>query len=183
MTAASARIVFPGGSLVVPAYTAYDRQQLVEHVRAGVRRHPHLEVRVDHGTWLAEGTRRRIPCHGCAQPASCLCRRADVNACYCASCALMRPHLTVAFLSALPQRAVLRDVQAHYAYRGEWVAWTRWPRATPAEIIADIHLQRRFAPVLTWRCAEICLPQPLETPATARRPRLRGWALPQRAVG
>jgi hypothetical protein len=66
--------------------------------------------------------------------------------------------LTLASLLRLPAGAVLRDVQAHYASGGQWCAWTRWPQATPIEIMADMRLQRRFAPVLTWRCAEICLP-------------------------
>jgi hypothetical protein len=61
-------------------------------------------------------------------------------------------------LAQLPTTAILRDVQAHYAHGGELVAWTRWPQATPAEIIDDMRLQRRFAPVLTWACAEIHLP-------------------------
>jgi hypothetical protein len=81
---------------------------------------------------------------------------------------MVRPHLTIAFLSALPEGTILRDVHAQYAYGGEWIAWTRWPQATPAEIINDIHLQRRFAPVLTWHCTEICLPEePQEPRATA----------------
>lgn len=65
------------------------------------------------------------------------------------------PPLTIALLSHLPAGAMLRDVQAHYAVGDQWYAWTRWPQATPAEIIDDVRLQRRFAPVLTWRCAEI----------------------------
>ena len=65
------------------------------------------------------------------------------------------PHLTIAFLARLPAGTMLRDVQAHYVCGGQWSAWTRWPQATPAEIIDDVRLQRRFAPVLTWRCAEI----------------------------
>jgi hypothetical protein len=65
------------------------------------------------------------------------------------------PRLTMAFLSHLPAGTMLCDVQAHYAVGGEWCAWTRWPQATPAEIIDDMRLQRRFAPVLTWRCAGI----------------------------
>ena len=66
--------------------------------------------------------------------------------------------LTVASLLQLPAGAVLRDVQAHYACGGQWCAWTRRPQATPTAIMEDMHLQRRVAPVLTWRCAEICLP-------------------------
>ena len=65
------------------------------------------------------------------------------------------PHLTIAFLSGLPAGTMLRDVQAHYACGGQWCAWTRWPQATPAQMINEVRLQRRFAPVLTWRCAEI----------------------------
>ncbi len=68
------------------------------------------------------------------------------------------PRLTIEFLSRLPAAAMLLDVQAHYSSGGQWCAWTRWPQATPAQIIDDARLQRRFAPVLTWRCAEIRLP-------------------------
>ena len=65
------------------------------------------------------------------------------------------PHLTIGFLSQLPAGATLHDVQAHYASGGQWCAWTRWPRTTAAQIIDDVRLQRHFAPVLTWRCAQI----------------------------
>ena len=68
------------------------------------------------------------------------------------------PRLTIGFLLRLPAGTMLCDVQAHYASSGRWCAWMRWPQATPAEIIDDVRLQRRFAPVLTWRCAEIRLP-------------------------
>ncbi len=74
---------------------------------------------------------------------------------------LKGPRLTIAYLLKLPAAVILRDVQAHYASGGQWCAWTRWPQATPAQIIDDVRLQRRFAPVLTWRCAEICLPASL----------------------
>jgi hypothetical protein len=79
-------------------------------------------------------------------------------------------HLTIARLAALPQGTILHDVQAQYAYGGEWIVWTRWPQASPAEIIDDIHLQRRFAPVLTWQCSELCVPQPPDTGAAAAQP-------------
>jgi hypothetical protein len=68
------------------------------------------------------------------------------------------PHLTIPFLSGLPAGTMLRDVQAHYACGGQWYARTRWPQATPAQMIDEVRLQRHFAPVLTWRCAEIRLP-------------------------
>lgn len=71
---------------------------------------------------------------------------------------LKGPRLTIAFLSGLPVGAMLHDVQAHYISGGQWCAWTRWPQATPVQIIDDVRLQRRFAPVLTWRCAEIHMP-------------------------
>lgn len=161
--ATNARIVFTGGALLVPAQNAYERQQLIDHVRGCVSSKQQVRVRVDHTTWLAEPAdpRRSLVCNSCAQRVSrTLCRRAGTEAVYCVACALARPHLTVAFLSDLPAGTILRDVQAHYSYGGEWIAWTRWPQASPAEIIDDIHLQRRFAPVLTWRCAEICMPSP-----------------------
>jgi hypothetical protein len=47
------------------------------------------------------------------------------------------PHLTVAFLSRLPAGTMLRDGQAHYACGGQWCAWTRWPQATPAQMIDE----------------------------------------------
>jgi len=71
------------------------------------------------------------------------------------------PHLTIAFLARLPAGTMLRDVQAHYACGRQWSAWTRWAQATPAEIVDDVRLQRHFAPVLTWRCAEIVSASPV----------------------
>ncbi len=175
MVTASARIVFASGGLVLPANTPYDREQLLEHVRGCIRREGQVRIRVDHATWLVERAddRRRLVCHGCAQrPHDGLCRRpGKTGGVYCLACALVRPHLTIAFLSELPERTILCDVQAHYAYGGEWAAWTRWAQATPAEIIEDIHLQRRFAPVLTWRCAEIRLPPPPVTHIGVRHTR------------
>ena len=71
---------------------------------------------------------------------------------------LKGPRLTITYLLKLPAGTILRDVQAHYSSGRHWCAWTRWPRATPAQIIDDVRLQRRFAPVLTWHCAEVRLP-------------------------
>jgi hypothetical protein len=85
---------------------------------------------------------------------------------------LAQPLLTMPFLRRLPPDALLRDVQAHYIYGGQLTAWTRWPQATPAEIIDDMRLQRRFAPVLTWRCAEIRLPPRAGGNAHPTRPRI-----------
>ena len=68
--------------------------------------------------------------------------------------------LTLDVLMRLPPSAILSDIQAFYAYGGRWGPWTRWPRATPAEIMAGMRLQRRFAPVLKWRCAGIDMPIP-----------------------
>ena len=157
-----ASIVFASGTLVLPAQTLYDRQVLVDHTLDYVRRGQRVRVHVDYSTWVVEQPRQRVICHGCT-------RGVDRAACsrpghwarlYCVTCALAHPRLTMPLLAQLPGTAILCDVQAHYAYGGELVAWTRWPQATPAEIIEDMRLQRRFAPVLTWTCAEICLPPP-----------------------
>lgn len=176
MATATAEIRFEGGSLVVPAGTPYERQQLIEHVHGCVRSRVQVRVRVDQATWLVEppGFQRPV-CGACARRIKlAVCRRcAKSGMLHCVVCALARPHLTVSFLSQLPGDTVLRDVQAHYAYGGDWIAWTRWAQATPAEIIDDIHLQRRFAPVLTWRCAEICVPQASHTFRQVRRPAVR----------
>jgi hypothetical protein len=132
----------------------------MEHVRSCARRKQQVQVRVDCTTWLIEPpVAPHLLCSGCSRPidyAVCRRRRGAPTA-YCVACALAQPLLTVAFLQQLPADAVLRDVQAHYLYGGQWAAWTRWPQATPAEIMDDMRLQRRFAPVLTWRCAEIRL--------------------------
>lgn len=68
--------------------------------------------------------------------------------------------LTISGLRSLPDGAVLMDVRAYCRLDDTWASWTRWPRATPAEIIEDMRFQRRFAPVLTWRCREIRVPTP-----------------------
>jgi len=161
MTAGIARVTFVGGSLTLPVDTAYDRQLLVDHVLGHARRKHYLQVRVDDTTWLIEPANAQDPvvCSSCDRRVDrTLCRRHHASTAYCVACALAHAHLTIAFLSHLPAGTSLRDVQAHWAYDGEWVAWTRWPQATPTEIIDDMRLQRRFAPVLTWRCAEIRLP-------------------------
>jgi hypothetical protein len=62
------------------------------------------------------------------------------------------PRLTIPILTRLPAGTILRDVNAA---GHEWIGWMRWAQATPGDIIADMRLQRRYAPVLTWRCAEI----------------------------
>lgn len=159
----TAHLTFVGGEVRLPARTPYDRQQLIEHVRGCVRSRQQVRVRVDHATWLVDRavTQPLLVCRGCARRISyAVCRRPTTVTAFCIDCALSRPHLTLKLLSELPAGAVLHDVEAHYAYGTERIAWTRWPQATPAEIIDDIHLQRRFAPVLTWRCAEIRIPQP-----------------------
>lgn len=160
MAAGVASIVFASGRLVLPAQSRYDRQALVDHVLGCVRRGHQLRVRVDYTTWMVAPPAQTVICQGCT-------RRADRAAChhlgkystaYCVTCALSRPRLTMPLLAQLPTQAILCDVQAQYAYGGELVAWTRWPQATPAEIMDDMRLQRRFAPVLTWACMEIRLP-------------------------
>lgn len=159
MAAGTAHIVFAGGSLTLPAQTPYDRQQLMDHVLGSARSKQQVQVRVDHTMWLIERSSSQHPvvCSICTRRIDhAVCRRPrGTAAAYCVACALARPRLSIALLSELPAGATLCDVQAHYAYGGEWVAWTRWPQATPAEIIDDMRLQRRFAPVLIWRCAEI----------------------------
>lgn len=184
---ANARMVFSDGILVVPAETPYDRQQLVEHVRARIGRQQQVRVRVDRTTWLVDriDPSGRLVCSSCAQrPTYGVCRRVGkTQGVHCLTCALARPHLTIAFLTQLPEETILRDVQAHYAYGGEWVAWTRWPQATPAQIIDDIHLQRRFAPVLTWRCAEIRLPSRTARSVPRTQPGPVRLAAVRRAVG
>ncbi len=158
----TAQLTFMGGQLLVPAQTPYDRQQLVEHVQRCTRTYGQVRVRVDEVTWWLEPLdgRQELLCRGCARAIDhVVCRRSRTSAAtFCVTCAMAQHHLTVGLLAALPARAILRDVQAHSAHGAESIAWMRWPQASPAEIIEDIYLQRRFAPVLTWRCAEIRLP-------------------------
>jgi len=161
MAAGTADIVFSGGRLVIPASSPYDRQLLVAHVRDHVSRSGQLRVLVDCTAWSIgrPAPQEGVPCRGCRQRIDRIaCHRAGKGAAvYCVTCALLRPRLSVEMLLQLPRTALLCDAQAHYAYGGEWVAWTRWPQATPSEIIEDMRLQRRFAPVLRWTCAEIRL--------------------------
>jgi hypothetical protein len=180
--AGTAHIVFFGGRLVLPAQTVYDRQLLVEHVLDQAWRRQSIRVRVDYATWIVErpSAQHPIMCRACARRiARAVCRHPGKGAAvYCVGCALGRPRLTVAFLKQLPATALLRDVQAHYAYGSEWIAWTRWPQATPAEIVEDMRLQRRFAPVLTWNCAEIRLAPTgvRRAPQRSLRSRISSWA-------
>ena len=176
----TAHLTFVGGGLRLPARTPYDRQQLIEHVHACMGRTPQVHVRVDRAAWLIArpDNQQTIVCRGCArQIRRAVCRRPRTATAFCVACALQRPHLCVALLADLPAGTILRDVEAHYAYGTELIAWTRWPQATPPEIIDDIHLQRRFAPVLTWRCAEIRLPPPTNI-ADTPRPRPAKTTLP-----
>lgn len=184
MAAGVASIAFASGNLVLPAQTPYDRQVMVDHVLAYIRRGQQVRVRVDYATWIVEQPTHAALCHGCARAVGrAACSHPGHRAvAYCEACALTRPRLTIPLLAQLPPTATLRDVQAHYAYGGELVAWTRWPMATPREIIDDMRLQRRFAPVLTWTCTEIRLQpnaaghvqqrpqQPLQTPAQRTAP-------------
>ena len=164
----TAHIIFADGQLNLPAQTPYDRQQLVEHVLGGARSKQGMRVRVDQHTWMVERAawRHLEMCSGCARRIDhAVCRhRQGTTMVYCVACAMARPRLTIRLLSHLPVGVVLHDVQAHYAYGRQLAGWTRWPRATPPEIIDDMRLQRRFAPVLTWHCAEIeSLPSSAET--------------------
>src|SRR5215470_7115898 len=182
MATATARIAFAGGGLILPAHTPYDRQMLVEHVLGCTRSKQHVRIHVDHTTWLIERAdqQRPVVCSGCARRIDDgVCRRRRRSAVHCVACALGRPLLTIGLLSRLPAAALLRDVQARSAYGGQWIPWMRWPQATPAEIIDDMRLQRRFAPVLMWHCAEIRLPPPRRdrgTPAKTRLSRLQAAA-------
>lgn len=171
MAAGVASIVFASGRFVLPAQSLYDRQVLVDHVLHYVRRGQQLRVRVDYSTWTVAQPEHPVVCQACPRRVErAACRHlGKYTAAYCVTCALARPRLTMPLLAQLPTTAILRDVQAHYAYGGELVAWTRWPQATPAEIIDDMRLQRRFAPVLTWACSEIRLP-PDDTWQAQRRP-------------
>lgn len=181
MTADTAYIVFAGGRLVLPAHTLYDRQMLMDHVLDYARRQPPLRVRVDHATWTVERPNAQAPviCRECARRVDrAVCRRSGTpHAVYCVPCALARPRLTTTLLAQLPAGCILYDVQARYAYGGEWVAWTRWPQATPSEIVEDIRLQRRFAPVLMWTCTEIRRPRSDDRQAqrSPTQPRGHSW--------
>jgi hypothetical protein len=159
MAAGVASIAFASGTLVLPAQTLYERQLLVDHVLEYVRRGQQIQVRVDYSTWLVAHPEHPVVCHGCTRPVErAACRHLGKRTtAYCLTCALTRPRLTMALLAQLPTTAILCDVQAHSANGGELVAWTRWPQATPDEIMDDMRLQRRFAPVLTWACTEIRL--------------------------
>jgi hypothetical protein len=173
MTIGTASIAFRSGNVVLPAHTLYDRQVLVDHVLRYVRRGEQVRVRVDYVTWTVAQSQEPIVCQGCSRPAErAACRRFGHGAtAYCVTCALARPRLTMPLLTRLPADATLCDVQAQCAYGGEMVAWTRWPQATPGEIVADMRLQRRFAPVMTWTCAEIRGADPNIAPVQSPSPR------------
>jgi hypothetical protein len=173
MAAGVASIIFASGNLVLPAHTVYDRQVLVDHVLEYARRGQEVRVRVDYATWIAERPEHPTTCQECSRRVTrAVCRRpGHWGTVYCVTCTLAHPRLTTNLLAQLPPTTILHDVQAHWAYGGEWIPWTRWPQATPAEIIDDIHLQRRFAPVLRWTCNEIRLP-PNDSKEAARRTKL-----------
>jgi hypothetical protein len=161
MRSAVAHVTFVGGGFTLAVETAYDRQLLVDYVLDCARRKHEVAVRVDHTTWRIERAEAQHPivCRACARRIDHAVSHCDRRTtAYCLTCALGHPHLTIGFLTHLPRGTILRDVQAYWAYDGAWVPWTRWPQATPAEIIDDMRLQRRYAPVLTWHCMEICRP-------------------------
>lgn len=173
MSIGTASIVSGSGNLVLPAHTLYDRQVLVDHVLRYVRRGEQVRVRADYTTWMVAQWPQPVVCHGCSRRTErAACRRFGHGAtAYCVTCALARPRLTMPLLTRLPTDATLCDVQAQCAYAGELMAWTRWPQASPGEIIADMRLQRRFAPVLTWTCAEIRCPDKGIAPVQPPLPR------------
>ena len=87
----TAQITFPGGGLLLPDRTAYDRQMLREHVLDRARCAEQLQVKVGRKTWVVEHpTEQRLLLCG-------LCRRrltvaalhtpASQNL-YCVACAL-----------------------------------------------------------------------------------------------
>jgi hypothetical protein len=179
MAAGVACIAFASGTLVLPAQTLYERQLLVDHVLKYVHRSQQVRVRVDYSTWVVGHPEDPVVCQGCTRPVErAVCRHlGSRTTAYCVTCALTRPRLTMALLAHLPTTAILCDVQAHSTFGGESIAWTRWPQATPAEIMDDMRLQRRFAPVLTWACTEIRLP-PDDTWQTQRSSSRRAKTLP-----
>src|SRR5262245_46997000 len=122
-----AQIEFADGRISLPAQTAYEREQLVEHVLACTRSKGQLRVHVDRRRWTVERADRWHPavCSVCERRIDqAVCRRhRGTTTAYCLSCAMKRPLLTINLLSRLPARVVLRDVQAHYAYGRTLVPW------------------------------------------------------------
>jgi hypothetical protein len=63
-----ARISFPGGGLLVPAKTPYEREVLFEHVHEYTKRHGQVRVELNGRAWLVRlHTDPAVPCTGCSQ--------------------------------------------------------------------------------------------------------------------
>ena len=63
-----AHLSFKGGGLILPAYTPYDRQLLVECVEATTKRHGNLQLEVDGRHWTIRRSNGLLPtCVSCSQ--------------------------------------------------------------------------------------------------------------------
>ena len=95
-----ARVSFPGGGLIVPAHTPYDRELLFEHVEACAKQHGcvRLDWRHEHWTVSVSNGQREV----CAA-----CRRSLNNLTYRFHGHAPRSAL-IAFLSRLPATSYTR---------------------------------------------------------------------------
>ncbi len=97
-----AHISFPGGGLVLPVRSPYDRQMLVEHVVDRVRSKGQIQVILDNRRWavrLRDST-SAVSCSRCGYSVDAACYTAgNTNkAAHCVRCAFgdssdaLRPH-------------------------------------------------------------------------------------------
>ena len=82
-----AHISFPGGGLVVPSRTPYERELLVEHTEAAAKRHGAVHLLLDSRCWTIAPTDRPVdPCTSCSGRPGRLTYRLEGRA-FCGQCA------------------------------------------------------------------------------------------------
>ncbi len=82
-----AHISFPGGGLIVPAHTPYERQLLFEHVEGSVKRHGRVGFEVNRQHWtISLNNGQGKACAACTRRANSMTYRFDGQT-LCGQCA------------------------------------------------------------------------------------------------
>jgi len=88
-----AQLVYPGGGIVLPARSAYERQVLVEHVAHRARRSTVVRLDLDGRRWsiTADASVERPECGKCLRRVSVAGTSAAVTGVYCLLCLIGLP--------------------------------------------------------------------------------------------
>lgn len=87
----TAHLTFPGGGLLLPASTPYERQMLREYALNLIRVKENVRIEVDRKTWMVErlSEDHPAPCRRCKQDVKVAALyQPGQRARYCAGCAL-----------------------------------------------------------------------------------------------